>query len=574
MQYLGQHIGPVQYGEPAHVAEINFSTDIDPVALPLTLDSGPKTVAVSELGNYTTAPFTGTKFPGGFGDTNIFAENDYWLLRRRSAQLFTQNLYARGLIRRFVTNEINIGLFPEARPVESVLGKAEDSLAEWSEDVEDRFGLWAASEQVCDWRRERSFGALQRVARAEALVAGDVLVVQRIDRRTQMPSIQLISGDVVNTPPLPFKSRPGHTIMHGVERDATGRVFGYWVRQKTTGKFKRLPAWGERSGRRLAWLVFGTDRRLDGERGQPLLSIVMQSLKEIDTYRDSTQRKAVINSMVAMAVTKSADKMGTLPLQGGAVKKQSASVTDGDNTARQLNLSSMMPGMVIDEMQMGEDVKFFGGQGTDTEFGKFESTILGAVAWANEMPPEILQLAFSSNYSASQAAINEFKIYLNKFWAEWGEAFCAPIYSAFLVSAVLQRKVQADSLIAAWADPERYEELAAWVAADWYGSVKPSTDMHKATKGAKTLVDEGWSNNAREARGMTGTKFSRNIKRLTRENAQKAKAMEPLITMREKLRAASEGTEGPDGSGRTDNALTASADAISEEIDNQLEEIS
>jgi hypothetical protein len=45
----------------------------------------------------------GSKFAGGFGVTELLLA-DYWTLRQRSSQLFEQNLYARGLIRRLVTN--------------------------------------------------------------------------------------------------------------------------------------------------------------------------------------------------------------------------------------------------------------------------------------------------------------------------------------------------------------------------------------------------------------------------------------------------------------------------------------
>lgn len=566
MRIFGMEFGgskpPVSYAPSPLSMETSFSVNVD-LGAP---DVDGKTVAVSDLGSFTYGNFTGNKFYGGFGETNIFAENDYWLLRKRSAQLFTENLYARGMIRRLVTNEINIGLSPEATPVEHVLGLPEDSLAEWTEDAEDRFALWGSSPRVCDWKRERTFGALQRIARAEALVSGDVLVVMRLDRRTGMPSIQLISGDSVTTPWSKLSIAKGHKVVHGVEFDAQGRVFGYWVKQ-ADGGHKRMPAWGEKSGRRLAWLVFGTDKRLDGVRGQPLLSIVLQSLREIDRYRDSTQRKALINSMVAAAVTKSAEKMGSLPLQGGATRRTAVEAGDTSNPARKLNMAEMMPGYVIDEMQVGEELKFYGGQGTDAEFGTFESTIIGAVAWANEIPPEILTLAFSNNYSASQAAINEFKIYLNKFWMEWGETFCAPIYQDWLMAAVLQRKVEAASLIDAWLDPARYEEHAAWVAADWYGSVKPSTDMLKSTKGAKNLIDEGWSNNAREARAMTGTKYTRNIKRLKRENQQKAEAMQPLLELQEKLKATRVAPESED-------AATAAAELVLEAVDNAISEVS
>jgi len=494
--------------------------------------------------------YDGGKFYGGFGDTQIQAV-DYWTLRARSAQLFNENLYAKGLIRRLITNEINTGLTPEAAPDEQILGLKEDSLTDWSELVENRFGLWGKSPAVCDWKKRATFGALQRTARMEALIEGDVLVVLRQNPRTRLPTVQLVKGGAVQTPlDNTAELRAGNTIKHGVEFDAQGRETAYWVRQ-TDGSFKRLPAYGEKSGRRLAWLVFGTEKRLDEVRGQPLLSIVLQSLKEIDRYRDSVQRKAVINSILAMFIKKSADKPGTLPMAGAAVRRDKVDVSDNTTgtTPRQFNLAKYIPGLVIDELQEGEEPVTKGGEGTDVNFGTFEEAIIQAVAWANEVPPEILRLAFSNNYSASQAAINEFKIYLNRVWSDWGEQFCSPIYVEWIVSEALLGKVSAPGLLEAWRDPAKHDILAAWVCVDWYGSIKPSTDMLKQAKGSKMLVDEAWSTNAREARITTGTKFSKNIKRLRRENQQKAEAMRPLLELQQEF-----------GGQQVDQAVKALAD--------------
>lgn len=504
--------------------------------------------------------FDGGKFAGGFGNTQI-QYTDYWTLRARSAQLFNENLYAKGLIRRLITNEINTGLTPEASPDEQVLGVQEDSLNDWSETVENRFGLWGKSKEVCDWKRESTFGAIQRAARMEALISGDVLVVLRQNPRTRLPSVQLVSGNSVMTPLGELSVRQGHEIKHGVEFDTVGRVAAYHVRQ-ADGSFRRLPAYGEKSGRRIAWLVFGTEKRLDDVRGQPLLSIVLQSLKEIDRYRDSAQRKAVINSILALFIKKTSDKPGTLPMTGGAVKRGQTTVTDSTtgSTPRKFNLASYLPGMVIDELQEGEEPVMKGGEGTDVNFGTFEEAIIQAVAWANEIPPEILRLAFSNNYSASQAAINEFKIYLNKVWSEWGEDFCSPIYVEWLVSEALLGKVNAPGLLESWRDPSKHDALAAWVSCDWYGSIKPSTDMLKQVKGSDLLVAGGYSTRAREARITTGTKFSKNIKRLKRENEQLAEAARPMLELKAEF-----------GPQQTEDVVAAVADRM-DELDAQLEE--
>ena len=508
--------------------DIEQTADDDALA-PMAVDG---LAPFAYAGQTTTSPwgnsiYDGDKFAGGFGETQI-QEVDYWTLRARSSQLFNENLYARGIVRRLVTNEINTGLFPEACPEEQIIGVPEESLNEWAEIVETRYGIWAKSPHLCDWKGRDTFGAIQRTTRMEALVSGDVLVVLRQSRRYRLPMVQLVSGAKVRTPLNDAGSlQKGHKIRHGVELDAAGRTVAHWVDQDD-GSSKRIPTVGRRSGRRISWLVYGTDKRLDDVRGQPLLAIVMQSLKEIDRYRDSVQRKAVINSILAMFIQKGEDKMGTLPITGGATRRSSTTVTDNDGATRKFNIASHVPGLVIEELQTGEKPVSFGGEGTDVNFGTFEEAIIQAVAWTLEIPPEILRLSFSNNYSASQAAINEFKIAINRTWGDFGETMCSPVYVDWLISETLLKKINSPGLLQSWRDPEMYDVFGAWVAVDWYGSIKPSTDMLKQAKGSKLLVDEAWSTNAREARITTGTKFSKNVKRLKRENELKVEAARPM----------------------------------------------
>ena len=490
------------------------------------------TVSVDALGPYVPTALTsydGEKFAGGFGITDIFT-TDYWTLRRRSSQLFKENLYAKGLIRRLVTNEVNVGLKPESNPDPRILGiKDDESLTDWSELVETRFDMWAGSPTTCDYGQEATFWQLQQTARREALICGDVLVVLTQSQRTKMPMVRLVSADRVCTP-MDASPRAGHAIRHGVETDSLGRVVAYWIMQDDFSS-KRLPAYGEKSGRRIAWLVFGTEKRLDEVRGEPLLSVVLQSLKEIDRYRDAALRKAVVNSILAMFIKKTQDKPGTLPVTGGAVRRANFAPDPAVPTNRPFKMEQSIPGVVFQELQTGEEPVGFNSQGTDLAFPDFEAAIIHAIAWANEVPPEILTLAFKNNYSASQAAINEFRQYINKIWMTFGQDFCTPVYNEWLVSEALLGKIEAKGFLEAWGDPTKYDVFSAWSRVDWYGAVKPTTDMLKATRGAQVLVQEGWSTNAAEARKLTGMKFSDNIRWLGRENEAKAKAMRPFLEL-------------------------------------------
>ena len=473
--------------------------------------------------------YNGEKFPGGFGPTQLYVP-DYWTLRQRSGQLFRDNLYARGLIDRLITNEINTGLSLDCTPaVELIDAMSEDALSEWAEQLEARWRVFAAEPRVCDFQRTHNEGQLQRIIRREALIDGDILVVQQFDEDTEQLSTQLIRGEFVQTPPGADVGTManGNRIEEGVEIDANGRHIAYHILQPDQTTRRQL-AVGARSGQRQAWLVYGTKLRFGDVRGEPLLSVILQSLKEIDRYRDSAQRKAVINSLIAMYVTKGEDRMGTRPFGGGAVRKQGVAAPTDDNPARTLNFNGMIPGVVIDELGFGEDIKGFRPDGTDVNYGNFEAAMVQAIAWANQMPPEILTLSFSSNYSASQAAINEFKLYLTLIREDFAAQYCVPRYHRWLYNELLAGRVEAPGLLAAWNDLAQYQLVGAWRASDWTGAIKPSTDIVKQTRGVRDQLSEALITHERATKELTGTNFRQNVRRLKKENELLAEAMAPL----------------------------------------------
>lgn len=503
-----------------------------------------RVVSASSLEPWRHGYHDGTKFVGGYGPTTFPLVPDYWALRARSAELYETNIYARALIRRLVTNEIHSGLHLEATPEEGILGKPEDSLADWSESTENRFALWGKDPYLCDHTERLTFGAIQQLARQEALVTGDVLVVLQQDQRTRLPRIRLINGAKVQTP-LRAPTREGNRIVHGVEIDSHGRHAAYWITQDD-GTSKRLPAIGEKSGRRIAWLLYGTDRRMDDVRGKPLLALVLQSLKEIDRYRDSIQRKALVLSMIAAFVAKGDAKPGTRPITGGAVRRDTATTLDADGAARSFKIAEHIPGFVIDELQQGEEPKAFQVNGTTEAFGEFEEAILQGVAFTFEIPPEIYRLTFSSNYSASQAAINEFKGYLNKTRTTFGENFCEPVYQEWLVGAVLEQRIEAPGLIEAWRDPLQWDVLGAWMSSDWSGNIKPAVDPSKLAAGYEKQVEMGAMTRDRMARELTGTKFSKNVQKLRRENEALRDANMPLAELEAAKKPAARAPGGDD----------------------------
>jgi lambda family phage portal protein len=460
----------------------------------------------------------GEKFPGGFGDTHVY-EMDYETLRARSNMLFTDNLYARGLIRRLITNEINTGLKLEATPEISILGLSEDQQYEWSDKVEKLYGMWSKKASLVDFYQKHNMMELERMIRREALIMGDVLVVMRYSAKTRLPMVQVIGADKVVTPLEALDTlATGHTITHGVEQDSSGRVVAHWVKQDDDTTVKRIPACTTRTGRRVSWLVYGTEQRIGDVRGTPMLALVLQSLKELDRYRDSTQRKALINSILALFISQEENTPPTAPYTAGALKRSSLKDTGADTSGVAQTRVGNIPGMVMQRLQKGEKPNFHNASGQGEEFGTFENAIIHAMAWANELPPTILKLAFTANFAASQAEINELKIYLQPIREMQAGNVNQPVYEEWLIASVMRGDVSAPKFEASVVAGGDFYVYEAWTSADWAGAIKVAADIVKQGKGYGELLDRKLITYTRASREVTGMKFSTVLQQRKREN--------------------------------------------------------
>lgn len=476
----------------------------------------------------------GEKYEGGLGPVPVLY-TDYWALRERSAAFFKTNLYGRGIIRRFVTNVINTGLSLDAEPILGLLSIDEDKAAEWSEDVEDKFLAWASLPQACDWVGEKTFGEMQREIYREALIEGDVLVIEHHNAATNLPYYEIVSGSLVTSPLVDVKIANGHCIEHGVELNAKRQQVAYWVLQADL-THKRIPSRG-RNNRLLSWLFYATDKRAFDVRGEPLLSLIMQSIGEIDKYRDSTQRKATVNSMLAMFFYQSADSKvpNSRPVTAGAARRVAGTEPAADGTDYKLNMAGHRPGLVYEYLPPGVEPKGFGSEGTDEKFGEFEDAIVDGLAWGLEMPKSVLKMLFSNSYSASRGEVKEFNLTLGAIRNRFSDTLTRRVYRSWLTAMVLTRRVEAPGMLAAWRDSMQFDVFAAWTNSNWWGAVKEAVDLVKEVTGLGMMADRGYTTNSANARAMTNTRFSANMKKVARENKLIAESVRPMLELNQQF---------------------------------------
>jgi len=463
------------------------------------------------------AIWTGEKFPGGFGLTKDFVFVDYYTLRTRSVQLFKENLYARGMLRRLLRNEIHKGLNLEANSITEITGLSDEEAIDWDENAELEWKIWGDEEKICDWQKKKKFGELQHDARMSALISGDCLIVIHIDQKSSLPSIELIDGTNIKSP-FNQTVRKGNRIIHGVELDRFDRHVAYWVQTQIDNGYqmKRIPCYGEKSKRKIAFLIYGTDKRLDEVRGEPILALVLYMLKELDRYRDAEQRAAVLNSIIPLFIKKTEGGLGSHPLNKGAIKRGTDTTEDFDSTERTYHITSSLPGTIPDELNKGEEPTSFDTKRPNVNFKIFEETIINAFAWACEVPPEIARLLFQSNFSASRQANNEFNVYLSYIAWKFGNNFCQPIYEEFLTASILLNQIMTPEFLNSyWSG--NWRVMRAWFNAEWTGISRPSVDLLKDVKAAKEALALCTTTFDQQSRKISGMSFRTIIKKRARE---------------------------------------------------------
>lgn len=441
------------------------------------------------------------------------------VLRQRSRSLYMSAPLAVSAIKTNRTNIVGEGLRLKNTIDADFLRMTPDQAADWQRRAEREFELWAQS-KFCDSTRVNNFYEIQQVACMSWLMNGDACVLLEYEKPTRtLPyglRIHLIESDRVSTPNSTgnnvylYATNPdnGNRIFNGVEVDGNNRVVAYHICSTYPNsnlylkkEWKRVKAFGEHTNVPNVLMIYETERA-EQYRGVPYLAPVIESLKQLTRYSEAEQMAAVINGFFTVFIKST---RGTSEIGFTGVTDEDDRIADGDRNYE------LGPGLV-NVLNPDEEIDIADAKRPSSNFDAFVTSLAKYVGAALEIPVEILTKQFSSNYSASRAALLEaWKAFRMK--RAWLAAdFCQPVYEIFLTEAIANNRLKAPGF---FLDPLIRK---AYCGAQWNGPAQGQIDPVKEVNAAEKRISIGISTRQRETIEMMGGDFDSNVAQLAREN--------------------------------------------------------
>ena len=442
----------------------------------------------------------GEKVPGEIGVIKKYHVK-YRHLTLRSWQNFIESDITQAVIRKYVRWIVGSGLKLQAEPMEDVIEQLgiQFDKKRFIGQVEPRFRLYCKSKRS-SYDRQMTLNKIMEEAKKNAVVGGDVLVVMRTDDRNNV-SVELIDGERVNTTytsnELVTKDRnQGLRVRYGVAYEKeTKRHVAYYVRQQD-GTYKRIQAQTS-SGMTQAFLFYGLRYRLDNIRGIPLATACLQTVAQLDRYKEATvgsaEERQKIVYFVKHDVAGTGESIHARAVTGAIKRGLNKDLNpDGFSNGELPNLIATTTNKQAVDMPKGAELKSLASQ-NELNFGPFMKENLIILCATLQIPYEVALSKYENTFSASRMASQDWQ---NTIWVErddMGENFCDYIYRYWLNIMVMSLRITVDALVRALfsKDEELYDAI---VHARWTGRNVPHIDPLKEVQAQRAKLGAAGAN--------------------------------------------------------------------------------
>lgn len=373
----------------------------------------------------------------------------------------------------------------------------------------------ASSLHLLDSTGRLTFGELQTALFRNFLLSGDAFLIRK--KMLGQSSWRLVEERCCFTPewlpkdndnPLISRTEEGRYVVDGVELSKSLRPLAYWFTFNpndcaTPEKWERIPAY-DRKGLPIVLHVGMIDRG-DQYRGLPLLAPLIETIWTTRCYAQAEVQGALIEAAHSFFITSDATNPTLDPLAAisqAALDKPLIPEEDEEGNGNKdedyridpLGFGSLSneyfggtlkdahyvsPGTSV-RLKPGEKIEYPPSNRPNSYYGTFievQSKLVGA---ATRIPYEVLMQHFESSYSASRAALGQFKQTCEMYKTRFVESVMKPIFTTFCVSVLADLGVSDDEIIdkartlgaiSVWSNAERpihideTKELAFWLDA-------------------------------------------------------------------------------------------------------------
>ena len=429
-------------------------------------------------------------------------------LIERSRDLYMGTSVATGALKTINTNVVGSGLKLKAAIDSETIGISDDEAAEIEELIEKEFELW--SKDKIDNLGTMNFYQIQELVFLTVLMNGECFIKLNYFETPKNPyslKLEILEPDRIYTPNNMISDK---SVVEGVKIDKNGRIEGYYVSSEhpldVTGGVseKLIKVYGSENQKNIIHLLF--TERPEQVRGIPILSPVIENLKQLGNYTEAELMAAVISGMYAIFIESEAENSSGADVGELEAVENDLLVDSEDETTIEL-----APGMVVG-LNPGEKAKATNPGRPNAQFDPFVTSILRQIGSALEVPYELLIKHFTASYSASRAALLEaWKMFRKR--REWFvENFTQPVYEEWLNEAYLLGRVElknygTDFLID-----------KAWCGSQWNGPSQGQIDPLKEANAAVIRINNGLSTRTRETAELNGGDFEQNVRILAKEN--------------------------------------------------------
>lgn len=434
------------------------------------------------------------------GELGMVVKNipDYEKLRLRALDAYVKTDTVKIIASKHFDWVVGSGLKLQVEPNRTVLEsegiKFESST--FQKLVEARFMVYANSVN-CDFSKQKNLHQLANDFYKSKYLGGDCLAICRYGEYG--PNIQFISAEFVCNPDqkeIEDAKARGNTVEHGIELNDRCEHVAYFVKSKSkdflTTTFERIEVVGEKSGRKMAWMVYGERISPDHKRGVPKIAQILEKVNKLDRYTEAAVGKAEQAAKILYAITHENFSTGENPLEAIVNKKMKlagGTETDGYVLADGLanRIIETTSNMTIN-MPNGAKLQSFGTD-IESDYASFESANFNKIAAASSVPPEVAMQSYNSNYSASRAAINGWGYVVDIDRKDFQDQFYKPFYKLWLEFEILSNKIQAPGYIKALNDGN-FMITDSYAQCRFIGKNMPHIDPLKEIKAIRAMLGD------------------------------------------------------------------------------------